>query len=471
MHRIALSLAGHTNLGKTTLARTLLRRDIGTVEDRPHVTDVADGHVLIGDAGGEIVLWDLPGFGDSVKLLRRLKGGSLLDWLKSVFDRWADRPLWCSQQCVRNARDDADVVLYLVDAQADPGASPEVMAEMEILGWVGKPVVILLNQTGLPDSQRDEALAARWSAALAGNAMMRGALPLDGWMRCWVQEIQVLRHIEPLVPEEKRGTYRRLVDEWANRRHRSIFDRAVALLAEGLAASAMDGIPVEGESFWNKISGPFLRKLSPQNEKAKQQLLERLVDRSRRTMEALLALHEIEGVPRQRVESLIDDLKQKDPSAPPEFWAMLGSVGAGALGGLIADLHAGGATFLGGAVIGALVGGCGAYAFGYGFRRFEGAVRWRIEFLLDEWRAWAMRYLFVAHFGRGQGRWDEPLPSAWPSRWLMMIDEWTRRHHGEVKAALAESDAPQIHSLLGSMLREVLDKLYPTSIANLRPCP
>ena len=36
--RIALSLISHTNAGKTTLARTLLGRDIGEVRDAPHVT-------------------------------------------------------------------------------------------------------------------------------------------------------------------------------------------------------------------------------------------------------------------------------------------------------------------------------------------------------------------------------------------------------------------------------------------------
>ena len=35
--RVALSLVSHTNVGKTTLARTLLRRDVGEVRDEAHV--------------------------------------------------------------------------------------------------------------------------------------------------------------------------------------------------------------------------------------------------------------------------------------------------------------------------------------------------------------------------------------------------------------------------------------------------
>ena len=36
---ITLGLVSHTNVGKTTLARTLLRRDVGEVRDEAHVTD------------------------------------------------------------------------------------------------------------------------------------------------------------------------------------------------------------------------------------------------------------------------------------------------------------------------------------------------------------------------------------------------------------------------------------------------
>ncbi len=71
---VSLSLVSHTNAGKTTLARTLLGRDIGEVRDAPHVTEFADAHVLVEtDAGDRLLLWDTPGFGDSVRLVQRLR--------------------------------------------------------------------------------------------------------------------------------------------------------------------------------------------------------------------------------------------------------------------------------------------------------------------------------------------------------------------------------------------------------------
>ena len=92
---VSLALLSHTNVGKTTLARTLLRRDIGAVLDRAHVTEIAESHVLMRTGeGDELVLWDTPGFGDSVRLLRRLEGsGNPVGWfLAQVWDRFADRP-------------------------------------------------------------------------------------------------------------------------------------------------------------------------------------------------------------------------------------------------------------------------------------------------------------------------------------------------------------------------------------------
>src|SRR5947199_1850065 len=79
---IALSLISHTNAGKTTLARTLLGRDVGEVRDAPNVTTEAAAYPLItNDEGDTLVLWDTPGFGDSARLARRLaQQGNPIGW-------------------------------------------------------------------------------------------------------------------------------------------------------------------------------------------------------------------------------------------------------------------------------------------------------------------------------------------------------------------------------------------------------
>ena len=120
---IDLALVSHTNVGKTTLARTLLGQDIGVVRDAPHVTDLAELHVLLrSPKGDELRLWDTPGFGDSARLVQRLRqADNPIGWLlREVWDRHRDRPFWCSQQAVLTARATADVILYLANAAESP---------------------------------------------------------------------------------------------------------------------------------------------------------------------------------------------------------------------------------------------------------------------------------------------------------------------------------------------------------------
>ena len=120
---ISLSLISHTNAGKTTLARTLLSESVGEVRDSAHVTVQATAYPLIETPAGErLVLWDTPGFGDSARLAKRLRQqGNPIGWFMSqVWDRFSDQTFWLNQLAVRNTRDQADVVLYLVNAAEEP---------------------------------------------------------------------------------------------------------------------------------------------------------------------------------------------------------------------------------------------------------------------------------------------------------------------------------------------------------------
>ena len=184
---IELALVSHTNAGKTTLARTLLGQEIGEVRDAPHVTEVAQAHTLLETPDGDVLrLWDTPGFGDSARLVKRLRSAdNPIGWLlREVWDRYRNRPLWCSQQAVRTVRESADVVLYLVNAAEDPADAGYVAAEMQILGWIGKPVVVLLNQVGPPrPAAAERAEVDRWRSALNAFPIVRDVLALDAFAR------------------------------------------------------------------------------------------------------------------------------------------------------------------------------------------------------------------------------------------------------------------------------------------------
>ncbi|RZA23679.1 MAG: DUF3482 domain-containing protein, partial [Lysobacteraceae bacterium] len=190
--KIQFALVSHTNNGKTTLARTLVGMDVGEVRDAAHVTQFAEAHPLQrSEAGDTLLLWDTPGFGDSVRLLKRLSiAGNPIGWfLREVFDRYRDRPFWLSQQALRAAKEEADVILYLVNSSESPQDAGYLPSEMKILEWLGKPVAVLLNQMGPPRPGAEESgEQGRWRQHLAQFPVVKEVLPLDAFARCWVHE-------------------------------------------------------------------------------------------------------------------------------------------------------------------------------------------------------------------------------------------------------------------------------------------
>ncbi|MEY2897013.1 MAG: hypothetical protein RL669_1282, partial [Pseudomonadota bacterium] len=240
---INLSLVSHTNVGKTTLARTLLRRDIGEPRDHAHVTETADAHeLLITPEGDELRLWDTPGLGDSVRLLQRLRAsGNPLGWLQTqVWDRFNDRPFYSSQVALKAVREHCDLMLYLVSAAEGPESSGYVAPEMQILGWIDRPVLVLLNQTGAPAGPEATARElAAWRAHLQPYPWIKGVLSLDAFNRCWVQEDALFEAVQNALPAPQAQAMARLRAAWRSR-NLEVLDAAVGLLARPLAQAATD---------------------------------------------------------------------------------------------------------------------------------------------------------------------------------------------------------------------------------------
>src|SRR5207249_10726183 len=118
-----------------------------------------------------------------------------------------------SQQVVRNVRDQADVVLYLVNASEAPEDAGYLAPELAILEWIGKPVIVLINQTGRPRPRAEEqAEEAIWRAAVGPRPIIRAVTTLDAFARCWIQEIALFDLIWSALPEARRVSYERLVD-------------------------------------------------------------------------------------------------------------------------------------------------------------------------------------------------------------------------------------------------------------------
>jgi hypothetical protein len=428
---IDLSLVSHTNVGKTTLARTLLRRDVGEVRDRAHVTDTADAHTLIESPEGDVLqLWDTPGFGDSARLLRRLRAsGNPLGWLMTqVWDRFTDRPFYSSQMAMRNVREKSDVVLYLVNAAEDPKSAGYVDVEMQILGWVDKPVLLLLNQIGAPRGREADARdEAAWREHLADRPWVRGVLSLDAFARCWVQEDALFAAVAGVLPAQQQEAMIRLRAAW-RARNLGVFEASVAATARQLARVAADSETVANRGWkdrfrnWVGSVATGTERPDADTEKAMNALGERLDRAVCETTDELIRLHGLSGKAAEQILARVAGQFAVQKSADVGKAGVLGGVVSGALGGLAADLAAGGLTFGAGALIGGLLGalGAGGAAKAYNLARGgdDGRVRWSPEFLTHRLEAAVLRYLAVAHFGRGRGDWVE---SEYPPHWQGVV--------------------------------------------------
>ncbi|WP_448811156.1 DUF3482 domain-containing protein [Agromyces bauzanensis] len=479
---IALSLISHTNAGKTTLARTLLGRDVGEVRDAPHVTIEATPFPLVQTPEGDtLTLWDTPGFGDSVRLVRRLRqSGSPIGWfLSQVWDRYRDEPFWLTQLAVRNVADHADVVLYLVNAAEEPGDAGYLGPEIEVLEWVGKPVLVLLNQTGRPRERAAEAAEeARWRAAVAATPDVREELALDAFARCWVQEFTLFSAIERVLPEAKVPAFERLAGAWRDHRMAQ-FEEAMTALAEPLARAACDREVLPGEPLAARLGGsiglPNAARTQAQV-RAAEDLGDRLESGLRASTERLIAIHQLEGRAAAEVlDRVASDIRVDAPLDEGRTGVVSGVV-SGALTGLGADLVAGGLTFGAGMVAGAVIGALGGAGIARGVNlmrgRTDSSLRWEEAFLDGLVTSALLRYLAVAHYGRGRGAWKQ---GEYPPFWRRLVVDAVIARQAELaevwrlRTESGGGGCVELEHALRGVIRDLalglLEELYPGTLS------
>ena len=486
---IALSLVAHTNVGKTTLARTLLGRDIGEVRDAEHVTHTAERHVLVEaphlDVLERLELWDTPGLGDSELLAKRMsQAGNPIGWfLAEVWDRLQNRAFWYSQRAVRHILDESDVVLYLINASENPADVAYLDAELKVLDLIGKPVVVLLNQVGdITTPELAEAELQRWKSRISQEAFkakcVKDVLLLDAFTRCWVQEGRLLEAVAKSLPNQQ-ASFARLNAAW-QQRNQQRFQASMNLLAQRLCRAASDKESVN-EAGWSsklKEAGVALGKamgLSDGDNTPKalamKALSKRLDADIRRNMDELIAIHHVDGRAGNMVLTrLAEHYAVQSPQSESKA-ALWGGVVTGALMGLKADILSGGLTLGGGMLAGGVLGALGGAGLARGYNQVKGldtpTIAWTPKVLDDLTRSGLLGYLAVAHFGRGRGEWTHTEP---PAFWVERIEaalapQWGKLHAVWEKATATDStnNQAELQVILVQTSQAVLQSLYPES--------
>jgi hypothetical protein len=199
-------------------------------------------------------------------------------------------------------------------------------------------------------------------------------------------------------------------------------------------------------------------------------LAERADAAVRESTDELIRLHGLAGSAREEILKRVGGEFAVLEAAEPAGAGVLGAVVSGALGGLAADLAAGGLTFGAGALIGGLLGAAGMHELARAYNASRGSdstvVSWSPEFMTARLSAAVLRYLAVAHFGRGRG---EYVQSEYPAHWVSVVDGavrqegdrlagvWGRSRDNSAVSQLAE----RLQPLLADATGGVLDRLYP----------
>lgn len=165
---LRLAVVGHTNTGKTSLLRTLIRDPyFGQVQDSPGTTRHVEGARLALETGQAIELFDTPGVEDGMGLLDYLDQLSPPSQRQEGPDRIA--AFLESPESTRRFEQEARVLrkllacdagLYVIDVR-DPVLSKH-RDELTVLGLCGRPLLPVLNFTDSPRQRAEE-----WRAALS----------------------------------------------------------------------------------------------------------------------------------------------------------------------------------------------------------------------------------------------------------------------------------------------------------------
>jgi hypothetical protein len=285
-----------------------------------------------------------------------------------------------------------------------------------------------------------------------------------------VQEDGLLGAVDAVLPAEKRDGFGRLRDAWRTRNLR-VFDASMQALSGQIAAVATDREPVDATTFNDQV-GRWLasvvrggEKPDPGTERSMNALAARLDRSVREVTDRLIVLHGLSGRAAEEILVRVAGQFETSKRADVAKTGVIGGLVSGALGGLAADLAAGGLTFGAGALIGGILGAIGmsgaAQAYNLALGTEKGTVGWSAQFLTQRFRAALLRYLAVAHFGRGRGDWVE---GEYPQHWHPLADEvvaglaphldwvWGRAAQGgnrdEIERALHPIGTDAAHQLL-----------------------
>lgn len=216
---IAIAVVGHTNVGKTSLLRTLTRQgSFGEVSARPGTTRHVERIDLRIDGQAAVRFFDTPGLEDAVALqhyLRSLPGefANPVERVRNFLAGPEAHAAYEQEAKVLRTMLEVDAAVYVIDCRQD--VLPKYRSEIELLCACARPVMPVLNFIAASAERADA-----WRALLAGfnlHVWMQfdAVAPFVGAERQLFQDLCVLlrarqAELQAVVAElERQGAARR----------------------------------------------------------------------------------------------------------------------------------------------------------------------------------------------------------------------------------------------------------------------
>lgn len=173
---IQIAVVGHTNTGKTSLIRTLLRsQSFGVIEDSAGTTRHVERAALLVGGKAVIELFDTPGLEDSDALLDALDEVSDqqrgAETIQQFLDGQAAQEHLTQEAKVLRQGLRSDALFYVVDVRAPQ--LEKYSDELKILSLLGIPIIPVFNFIAEPGSQLQQ-----WRAVMISHNL-HAALEFD----------------------------------------------------------------------------------------------------------------------------------------------------------------------------------------------------------------------------------------------------------------------------------------------------
>jgi hypothetical protein len=423
-HKIAV--VGHTNTGKTSLMRTLMRDvEFGEVSNRPATTRRVEGAALTVGGKALIELYDTPGLEDSIALLdhlsamkkdRRDDGVAVVQQFLASKDAASGAKFSQEAKALRQVLA-GDLALYVIDVR--DRVLGKHRDELEILSWCARPVVPVLNFIASP-----EARTAEWREHLS-RVNLHAVAEFDTIVLNEEGERRLYEKMRTLL-DAHHATFDALIDQRRVERTQLV-SASARLVADMLldAAAFVMVVPFDASA-----------DIGASVERMKQIVR----DREQQCVEHLLALHRFRPEDCAAVDLPLSEGRWGFDPFSPAAMKQLGvrttsSAAAGALAGLTIDAMVGGLSLGAGAAIGAAIGA----ALGTG--QLHGRR------LLDRMR------------GRSELRCDDSTLKLLMMRQVWLVKTLIRRGHASVDPIrINDSREREMKGMVGRELPDVVDE-------------